>query len=123
MSYTPKMLEHFNNPRNAGELPNPTAIGSEGKPGQGNYMIIYLCVEGGRVAEATFKTYGCPGAISCGSAVTELVGGKTMDEAAGITPADIDAFLDGLPRGKAHCAALAAAALQDAVETARKGSG
>ena len=118
MSYTPQMLDHFNNPRNAGELKDPTAVGSDGKPGQGNYMIVHIRVDSGRISKTAFQTYGCPGAIACGSAVTELAKGRRLKEALGITRDDIDGFLGGLPLGKGHCADLAAQALQEALRNA-----
>jgi NifU-like protein involved in Fe-S cluster formation len=109
------MLDHFNSPRNSGTLTAPTAEGRQGSPGQGNYMVIQLRLAGERIVEAAFQTYGCPGAIACGSAVTELVKGRTVEEARQIGRADVDSFLGGLPLGKGHCADLAAGALQDAL--------
>ena len=115
MSYSPKTLDHFNSPRNVGTLDAPTAVGTAGVPGQGNYMVIHLRTEARRILEIRYQTYGCPGAIACGSAVTELAKGKTVEEAQAMTRDDVDRFLDGLPLGKGHCADLAANALRDAL--------
>ena len=115
MTYSPQTLDHFNRPRNVGALPSPTAVGSEGKPGAGNYMVIHIRVEGGCIVEICYQTYGCPGAIACGSAVTEMAKGRTLAEAAAITRDDLDRCLGGLPLGKGHCADLAVRALQDAI--------
>ena len=123
MSYSPQALDHFHHPRNSGFLDERTAEGKSGKPGQGNYMVIHLLVEDGRIVRIAFKTYGCPGAIACGSAVTELARGKTLEEAEDITRADVDSLLGGLPLGKGHCANLAASALQDALQNAREAAG
>jgi NifU-like protein involved in Fe-S cluster formation len=78
-------------------------------------MVLYLQLAGGKVRKATFQTYGCPGAIACGSVMTELVDGKRVGECAQIQPADVLAALDGLPLGKRHCAELAVNALRDAL--------
>jgi nitrogen fixation NifU-like protein len=120
MSYSPQALDHFHHPRNCGKLTEPTAEGRSGRPGQGNYMVVQILVQGGRIADVAFQTYGCPGAIACGSAATELAGGKTLEEAALISRDDIDAHLGGLPLGKGHCANLGAAALRDAVRRAQE---
>jgi len=108
--------EHFLNPRNVGPLENPDAIGQMGIPGQGNYMIIHIKCRGERIADATFQTYGCPGAICCGSAVTELAKGLTISEAAKIDAKKVLAAVEGLPMGRRHCAGLAAGALKDALD-------
>lgn len=118
MSYSPQTLEHFNHPRNSGTLEAPTAVGSAGVPGRGNYMVIHILVAAGRIREAAFQTYGCPGAIACGSAVTELAKGKTPAEAARLSRDDVDRLLGGLPLGKGHCADLAVNALRDALAKA-----
>ncbi|HOX08043.1 MAG TPA: iron-sulfur cluster assembly scaffold protein [Planctomycetota bacterium] len=121
MSYSPKTMEHFNSPRNVGTLEHPTAVGSAGTPGRGNYMVIHLLVEGGIISDIRYQTYGCPGAIAAGSAVTELARGKTLQAASGITRDAVDGVLGGLPLGKGHCADLAASALQSALAAAGGG--
>jgi len=123
MSYSPQTMDHFNRPRNVGTLDSPTAVGAEGVPGRGNYMVIHIRVEAGRVLEIRFQTYGCPGAIACGSAVTEMAKGRTLAEAAAITRDDLDRCLGGLPLGKGHCADLAVRALQDAIRKADRPEG
>jgi nitrogen fixation protein NifU and related proteins len=120
MSYTPTVLEHFNNPRNSGQLEHPTCEGNHGSPGRGNYMIIQLRIENGTIAEAMFQTYGCPGAIACGSAITELAKDKPFKEVQKLDRNDIDKFLGGLPLGKGHCADLAAKALDNALNNCIK---
>jgi nitrogen fixation NifU-like protein len=121
VSYSPQTRDHFNHPRNAGTLETPTAVGSEGVPGRGNYMVIHIRVAAGRISEIRYQTYGCPGAIACGSAVTELAKGKTLTEAAAISRDDVDKLLGGLPLGKGHCADLAVNALRDALAKAKDG--
>ena len=115
MTYSAQLLDHFNHPRNVGTLENPTAVGTEGVPGQGNYMVIHIRAEAGRILDIRYQTYGCPGAIACGSAVTELAKGKTLEEAKAITREDVDRHLGGLPLGKGHCADLAVNALRNAL--------
>jgi nitrogen fixation NifU-like protein len=113
--YSQKILDHFERPRNVGEMEHPDVVGRSGAPGRGNYMILYLRIVGNQVKRATFQTYGCPGAIACGSVMTELVQGKAPEECAGMAPADVTAALDGLPLGKRHCADLVIDALRDAL--------
>jgi NifU-like protein involved in Fe-S cluster formation len=115
MLYSSTVLKHFTNPSNAGRLEDANAVGQAGTPGQGNYLVLHLRIAGDRVVKATFQSYGCPGAIASGSVTTELVAGKTVEEAATISPRTILDALDGLPLGRAHCAELAAAALKDAL--------
>ena len=115
MAYSPAVLDHFQNPRNTGVLPDADAVGKSGTPGRGNYMIIHLKIEDGRISNASFQTYGCPGVIACGSMITTMAKGKTIDEARKISRPEIIDRLGGLPLGKHHCAGLAAAALHDAL--------
>ena len=115
MRYSATVLKHFTKPSNAGRLEDATAVGRAGAPGQGNYVVLYLRVEGGHIIHAAFQTYGCPGAVAAGSVTTELVAGKSLTEAANVTAQTILDALDGLPPGRAHCAGLAASALHDAL--------
>lgn len=117
--YSETVLDHFNNPRNAEGPGDSDAVGRAGTPGQGNYMVISLREEGGRIAEARFQTYGCPAAIACGSWLTERVTGMSADDAKEITPDAITEGLGGLPLGKEHCAKLASDALRDALNQTR----
>jgi NifU-like protein involved in Fe-S cluster formation len=113
--YSHKAKKLFLNPHNVGALPGATHVGTEGQRGLGNYMVIFLRVEAGEVAEATFQTYGCPGAIACGCELTDMVTGRSVEEALDITAEQIVESLGGLPLGKQHCAALALGALRNAL--------
>lgn len=115
MQYSQMVLKHFTKPSNVGRLEDANAVGQAGSPGQGNYLILHLRIEGGRVVRAAFQTFGCPSAIAAGSMMTELVTGKSIEEAAGITGKVVLDALDGLPLGRTHCADLAATALQNAL--------
>ena len=118
--YSEKVLEHFRNPRNVGELENPDGIGIEGNPVCGDLMEIHIRVEDDRITDIKFKTFGCGSAIATSSMVTELAKGKTLDEALEITRQDVADELDGLPKQKMHCSNLAADALHKAIEDYRK---
>ncbi len=119
-AYSDKVLEHFKNPRNVGELENPDGVGVEGNPVCGDLMEIHIRVEDDRIADIKFKTFGCGSAIATSSMVTELAKGKTLDEAMAITRQDVANELDGLPKQKMHCSNLAADALHKAIEDYRK---
>jgi NifU-like protein involved in Fe-S cluster formation len=114
--YSEKVREHFLSPHNVGLLEDATHTGSEGKPGEGNYMVIYLRIESGVITKAAFQTYGCVGAIACGCELTDMVVGKSPEEALKITSKDILDALGGLPLGKEHCAGLATGALRNALK-------
>lgn len=118
--YSEKVLEHFRNPRNVGELENPDGVGVEGNPVCGDLMEIHIRVEDDRITDIKFKTFGCGSAIATSSMVTELAKGKTLDEALEITRQDVADELDGLPKQKMHCSNLAADALHKAIEDYRK---
>ncbi|MFZ5591695.1 MAG: iron-sulfur cluster assembly scaffold protein [Bacillota bacterium] len=113
--YSEKVLDHFQNPRNAGVVPDYNGIGKIGDPSCGDMCIITLRVEKERIADIKFKVYGCAGAIATSSAVTELALGKNTDEALQITDDDVVTYLDGLPERKKHCSLLAVQALQQAI--------
>jgi nitrogen fixation NifU-like protein len=119
-AYSEKVLEHFKNPRNVGELENPDGVGIEGNPVCGDLMEIHIQVEDDRITDIKFKTFGCGSAIATSSMVTELAKGKTLDEALKITRQDVADELDGLPKQKMHCSNLAADALHKAIEDYRK---
>ena len=118
--YSEKVLEHFRNPRNVGELENPDGVGVEGNPVCGDLMEIHIQVEDDRITDIKFKTFGCGSAIATSSMVTELAKGKTLDEALQITRQTVADELDGLPKQKMHCSNLAADALHKAIEDYRK---
>jgi len=115
MTYSPIVAHHFTNPRNVGKPASYTAEGVAGDPGGGPFMIVYLDVDGDRIRDAAFETYGCGVAMGCGSLVTELVKGRTLDVARKIDATALRTLLGGLPLGKEHCADLAAAALATAL--------
>jgi nitrogen fixation NifU-like protein len=119
-AYSEKVLEHFRNPRNVGELEHPDGVGVEGNPVCGDLMEIHIQVEDDRIVDIKFKTFGCGSAIATSSMVTELAKGKTLDEAMKITRQDVANELDGLPKQKMHCSNLAADALHKAIEDYRK---
>jgi nitrogen fixation NifU-like protein len=121
--YSDKVLDHFRNPRNVGEIENPDGVGVEGNPICGDLMEIQIKVEDDRIKDIKFKTFGCGSAIATSSMVTELAKGKTLDEAMKITRADVAKELDGLPPQKMHCSNLAADALHRAIEDYRKKRG
>ena len=118
--YSEKVLEHFKNPRNVGELENPDGEGTVGNPVCGDMMTIYIKVENDRINDIKFKTFGCGAAIATTSMTTELAKGKTLDEALTITREQVAEALGGLPPVKMHCSNLAADALHDAVKDYRK---
>lgn len=116
--YSQQVMEHFGSPRNCGQLDDADGMGCAGEPGRGNYMIIWVKLDGDRVERLGFKTYGCPPAIAAGSAITEMATGKCVDDALAITREQLIEALGGLPLGREHCAALAIDALGSAVRTA-----
>ena len=118
--YSEKVLDHFKNPRNVGEIENPDGEGSVGNPVCGDMMTIYLKIKDDRIEDIKFKTFGCGAAIATTSMTTELAKGKTLDEAMEITRDKVAEALDGLPPVKMHCSNLAADALHDAIKDYRK---
>ncbi len=114
--YSSKVMEHFKNPRNVGEIENPDGIGHVGNPVCGDIMELYIKVDKGIIVDAKFKTFGCGAAIATSSMVTEMVKGKTIDEALQISNAAVAEALDGLPPVKMHCSVLAEEALKLAVD-------
>ncbi len=114
--YTEKVMDHFTNPRNVGEIPNADGIGEVGNAKCGDIMRIYLKVEAGIIKDVKFKTFGCGAAIATSSMVTEMVKGKSLDEALKISNDAVAEALDGLPPVKMHCSNLAADALHEAIK-------
>jgi nitrogen fixation NifU-like protein len=114
--YSDKVMEHFKNPRNMGEIPNPDGVGTVGNPVCGDLMTMYIKVENNRIKDVKFKTFGCGAAIATSSMTTELAKGKTIDEAMEITRASVAESLGGLPPVKMHCSNLAADALHAAIK-------
>jgi len=114
--YTDKVMEHFKNPQNMGEIPGADGIGTVGNPVCGDLMTIYIKVKDDRLIDIKFKTFGCGAAIATSSMTTELAKGKTLEEAMKITRADVAGSLGGLPPVKMHCSNLAADALHAAIK-------
>jgi nitrogen fixation NifU-like protein len=112
-------MDHFMNPRNVGEIENPDGVGEEGNPTCGDAMRITIKVEDDKIVDAKFKTFGCGAAIAVSSMVTEMVIGKTLDEALAITKQSIADELGGLPPQKMHCSVLGSDALRKAIEDYR----
>jgi nitrogen fixation protein NifU and related proteins len=117
--YTDKVMNHFQNPRNVGEIPDANGIGEVGNAVCGDIMKIYLKVEDNRIQDVKFKTFGCGAAIATSSMVTEMVKGKTVEEALEISNQAVAEALDGLPPQKMHCSNLAADALHKAIDDYR----
>lgn len=113
--YTEKVMEHFSNPKNMGEIENADGIGTVGNPKCGDIMRIYLKIEDNIVKDVKFKTFGCGAAIATSSMATELVKGKSIEEALKVTNKAVMEALGGLPRAKVHCSLLAEEALQAAL--------
>jgi len=120
MTYSAKVMEHFQNPRNVGEIENPDGVGEIGNPVCGDIMKLYIKVKDDRVVDAKFKTFGCGAAIATSSMITELVKDKTLEEAEKISRQTVAEALDGLPANKMHCSNLAADALHKAIEDYRR---
>jgi nitrogen fixation NifU-like protein len=114
--YSEKVMDHFANPRNVGEIENADGVGSVGNPVCGDMMTFNIKVDGDRLTDVKFKTFGCGAAIACSSMVSEMAKGKTLEEAKRITNADVAAELEGLPKNKMHCSNLGADALHKAIE-------
>ena len=120
--YSEKVLDHFKNPRNVGELEDADAEGTVGNPVCGDMMTMYIKVKDDRIEDVKFKTFGCGAAIATSSMTTELAKGKTLDEALEISRQDVADALDGLPPVKMHCSNLAADALHEAINSYKEKS-
>ena len=118
--YTEKVLDYFRNPRNMGKIENPDGIGKVGNPVCGDVMHIYIKVNDNIVTDCRFETFGCVAAIATSSILTELVKGKTIEEALKLSNKDVAKELGGLPPLKMHCSLLAEEGLRSAVEDYRK---
>lgn len=114
--YSEKVMDHFMNPRNVGEIKDADGIGEVGNPKCGDIMKMYLKIEDNVIVDAKFKTFGCGAAVATSSMATELVVGKTLDEALKITNKVVAEALDGLPKPKMHCSNLAEEAIKLAIE-------
>ena len=114
--YSEKVMDHFTNPRNVGEIPDANGVGTVGNAKCGDIMRMYLKVENGVIEDVKFKTFGCGAAIATSSMATEMVKGKTLKEALELTNKAVAEALDGLPPVKMHCSLLAEEAIHAAVE-------
>ena len=114
--YSEKVMEHFTNPRNVGEIEDPDGVGEVGNPVCGDMMTFQVKVADGRLADVKFRTFGCGAAIAVSSMVSEMAKGKTVEEALDITNRDVASELGGLPKHKMHCSNLGAEALREAIE-------
>lgn len=114
--YSQKVMEHFRNPRNMGEIPDADGVGTVGNPVCGDLMTIYIKVKDKQIADIKFKTFGCGAAIATSSMITEMAKGKSLEEAMKITRGEVAESLDGLPPVKMHCSNLAADGLRAAIK-------
>ena len=114
--YSEKVMDHFENPRNVGEIPDANGVGTVGNAKCGDIMRMYLKVDNGIIEDVKFKTFGCGAAIATSSMATEMVKGKTLKEALQLTNKAVAEALDGLPPVKMHCSLLAEEAIHAAVE-------
>ena len=116
MLYSDKVMDHFEHPRNVGSLPGANAVGQVGNPKCGDIMKMYLNIdEDGVITDVKFQTFGCGSAIATSSMATEMIKGRTVDEAMGLTNAAVAEALDGLPAYKMHCSVLAEEAIKAAL--------
>lgn len=114
--YSEKVLDHFMNPRNVGEIENASGVGQVGNAKCGDIMKIYLDIEDNIIKDCKFKTFGCGAAVATSSMATEMVIGKSIDEALELTNKAVVEALDGLPPEKIHCSVLAEEAIKSAIE-------
>ena len=120
MEYSDKVMDHFMNPRNVGVIEDADGVGRTGNPVCGDLMEMYIKVDDGRITDIKFRTFGCGAAIATSSIATEIVKGKSLDEAEALTNKAIAEALGGLPPVKMHCSVLAADALKRAIENYRQ---
>jgi len=118
--YSEKVLKHFKDPKNVGEMKDADGMGTVGNPVCGDMMSMYIKVKDDKIEEVSFKTFGCGAAIATSSMTTELAKGMTLDEAMELSRNDVAEALDGLPPVKMHCSNLAADALHEAVKNYRE---
>lgn len=115
MQYSEKVLEHFANPQNVGEIPDADGIGEVGSPACGDIMKMYLKIKDGNIEDVKFKTFGCGAAIATSSIATEMIKGKPISDALSLTNKAVIEALDGLPAVKVHCSVLAEQAIKSAI--------
>lgn len=115
MEYSQKVMDHFSNPRNVGKMDNADGVGEVGNPTCGDIMKIYLKIDDGKITDAKFNTFGCGAAVATSSIATEMIKGKSVDEALKLTNKAVIEALDGLPPAKIHCSVLAEEAVKAAI--------
>jgi nitrogen fixation protein NifU and related proteins len=123
MDYSLKVMDHFSNPRNMGSIENSSGVGEVGNPACGDIMKIYLKVEDDRIVDVKFQTFGCGAAIASSSMATEMIKGKTLEEAWKLSNKAVAEALDGLPPIKMHCSMLAEEAIHEAINDYLKKKG
>ena len=116
IQYSQKVMEHFQNPRNVGEIADADGIGKAGNPVCGDVLHLYIKVKDGIIVDAKFKTFGCAAAIATSSMITELIKGKTIEEALKVSDESVMDALEGLPPVKKHCSLLGETALKNAIQ-------
>lgn len=116
MLYSEKVMDHFENPRNVGVIDDASGVGEVGNPVCGDIMRMYIKVEDGVISDVKFKTYGCTSAVASSSMATEMIKGKTIEEALQLSNKAVTEALDGLPPQKIHCSVLAEEAVRAAVK-------
>ena len=121
--YSDKVMDHFMNPRNVGEIEDADGVGEVGNPVCGDMMTFYIKVDNNRLSDVKFQTFGCGAAIAVSSIASEMAIGKTLEEARKITPALVAQELEGLPKNKHHCSNLGAQALNKAIDDYLKKQG
>jgi nitrogen fixation NifU-like protein len=120
--YNKKVMDHFMNPRNVGEIEDADGVGEAGNP-HGDHMKIFLKIQGDRIEDVKFKTFGCAAAIASSSMATELIKGKTLKEAWELTNEAVAEALEGLPPGKLECSVVSREAIHNAINEYRKKQG
>ncbi len=123
MLYSEKVMDHFTNPRNVGEMPDASGVGTVGNAKCGDIMQMFIKVENDIIVDVKFKTFGCGAAIATSSMATELVKGKSIDEALTLTNSAVVEALEGLPPVKVHCSVLAEEAIKAAISDYYKKNG
>ncbi|MFQ5456559.1 MAG: Fe-S cluster assembly scaffold protein NifU [Nitrospirota bacterium] len=121
--YSPKVMEHFSDPHNVGEIPDADGVGNVGNPACGDIMRLYIKVKDGIIEDVKFKTFGCGAAIATSSMVTDMVKGKTIEDALKVSNQAVAEALGGLPKVKMHCSVLAEEALQASIDDYYKKQG
>lgn len=121
--YSDKVMQHFSDPHNVGEMKDANAVGEVGNAQCGDIMRMYLKIEDDVIKDASFKTFGCCAAIASSSVATDMIKGKTVEEALSLKNSDVVEALDGLPPIKVHCSVLAEEAIKSAIENYKKNQG